>query len=128
MVLPVEMVEQLVEGKFNEIKTQIEKQGLNIELYCQFTGLGTEENLRKQLYVSCEETAKFDAIIGEVIKVEQITVSEEEVEELIANIATANKLSVEEVKARLPKNDVEYNLLSKKAIKVVLDSTVKTYK
>ena len=87
-----------------------------------------KENLRKQLCASCEETAKFDAIIGEVIKVEQITVSEEEVEELIANIATANKLSVEEVKARLPKNDVEYNLLSKKAIKVVLDSTVKTYK
>ena len=39
-----------------------------------------------------------------------------------------NKLTVDEVKARLSKNDIEYNLLSKKALKLVLNSTVKTYK
>ena len=99
-----------------------------MELYCQLTGLGNEENLRKQLYVSCEETAKFDAIVAEIIKAEQISATEEEVEELFANVATANKLTVEEVKARLSRNDVEYNLLSKKALQVVLGSTVKTYK
>ena len=128
MVLPVEMVEQLVEGKYNEIKAQIEKQGFNMELYFQLTGLGNEENLRKQLYDSCEETTKFDAIVAEIIKAEQISATEEEIEELFANVATANKLTVEEVKARLSRNDVEYNLLSKKALQVVLGSTVKTYK
>ena len=99
-----------------------------MEMYCQLTGLGTEENLRKQLYVTSEDNAKFDAIIGEIIKVENITASDEEIEELTSNIATANKLTVDEVKARLSKNDIEYNLLSKKALKLVLNSTVKTYK
>lgn len=128
MVVPTEMVEQIVENKFNEFKKRIEQQGLNMEMYCQLTGLGTEENLRKQLYVTSEDNAKFDAIIGEIIKVENITASDEEIEELTSNIATANKLTVDEVKARLSKNDIEYNLLSKKALKLVLNSTVKTYK
>lgn len=127
MVLPTEMVEQLAENKYQEIKTQIEKQGLNIELYCQFTGLGSEENLRRQLYISCDENAKFDAVVAEIINVEKLVAEENEIEELIANIATANKIGVEEVKQKVNKNAVEYNILSKKAIKVVLDNATKNY-
>ncbi|HAZ90379.1 MAG TPA: trigger factor, partial [Eubacterium sp.] len=67
------------------------------EQYFQFTGL-TQESLFADLRPQAEKQVKSRLVLEAVVKAENITVSEEELEEELKDIADKYKMPVEKVK------------------------------
>ena len=85
--VPDAMVESEVQNIISEINANLQQQGLTLELYQQMTGQ-TMDQLKADVRENAEKRVKYQLIIAEIVKAENIEVSEEELAEEIKNIAT----------------------------------------
>ena len=60
--------------------------------------------------------------LEKIIEVENITVSDEEVEAEYAAVAAQYSLEVEKVKTMVPAEEIQTSLKTRKAVKVIVDS------
>ena len=103
------------------LRMQLASQGLQLEQYLQM--MGVDENaLREQLKPSAIEQAKFEAIIDEIVKVEELNTTDEEVDQQVEAIATSNQLSKEEVLEKINAEDLKRDYNRVKASQIVMTS------
>jgi trigger factor len=62
--------------------------------------------------------------LEKIIEVENISVSEEEVEAEYAAVAAQYSLEIEKVKSMVPAEEIQTSLKTRKAVKVITDSAV----
>jgi len=97
--IQAEMDEQM-----QNLKAQLAQQGLTIEMYCQFLST-TEEKLREDSRANAEVSVKIQAAIEQVVYLENLEATPEEIGEAIAVIARQNNMTVEQIK---PYCDAEF--------------------
>ena len=97
--IQAEMDEQM-----QNLKAQLAQQGLSIEMYCQFLNT-TEEKLREDSRANAEVSVKIQATIEQVVYLENMEATSEEIGEAIAVIARQNNMTVEQIK---PYCDAEF--------------------
>lgn len=85
--VPDAMVETEVQNIISEINANLQQQGLTLELYQQMTGQ-TMDQLKADVRDNAEKRVKYQLIVAEIVKAENIEVSDEELAEEIKNIAT----------------------------------------
>jgi trigger factor len=90
-------IEAALDEHMNTLKAQLAQQGLSIEMYCQFMGTD-EKQLRSDARAEARQSVRVQAAIEEIIKLEQLTATEEEKGEAIALIARQNRMTVEQLK------------------------------
>jgi trigger factor len=90
-------IEAALDEHMNTLKAQLAQQGLSIEMYCQFMGTD-EKQLRSDARAEAQQSVRVQAAIEEIIKLEQLTATEEEKGEAIALIARQNRMTVEQLK------------------------------
>ena len=97
------------------LKKQVEQQGLSFEQYLEITG-GKEEDLKKTYHEQAEKNIKEFLATEEIAKAEKILVSDEDVAAEIKKIAEQYKMKEDEVKNILSKNMEQWkeNLRQKK--------------
>ena len=91
-----EDVLKAMDQHIQHISMQLASQGMALEQYLQMMG-STEEALRQQLEPAAKQQAIFEAIIDEVIQVENIETTDEEVDQQVEMIAQQNQLTKEQV-------------------------------
>ena len=117
--IQAEMDEQM-----QNLKAQLNQQGLNIEMYCQFLNT-TEEKLREDSRANAEVSVKIQATIEQVVYLENLEATTEEIGEAIAVIARQNNMTVEQIK---PYCDAEFqaavvrSVLTSKVLRLIRDS------
>jgi trigger factor len=99
----------------NNLKKQVEQQGLTFDQYLQITG-GKEEDLKKTYLAEAEKNLKAFLASNKIAEAEKLTVTDADVEAEIKKIADQYKMKEEEVRSILAKNLEEWknNLLQKK--------------
>lgn len=97
MDVPSAMIDTQVRSMADDFANRLRMQGITIEQYFQFTGL-TQESLFADLRPQAEKQVKSRLVLEAVVKAENITVSEEELEEELKDIADKYKMPVEKVK------------------------------
>ena len=113
-----------VEEQLNNLKAQLAQQGLSLEMYCQFMST-TEEKLREDARGNAEASVKIQAAIEQIVYLENMEASEQEIGEALAVIARQNNMTVEQLK---PYVDAEFqaavvrSVLTTKVMKLVRDS------
>jgi len=114
--IPERMVEIQLEYILNDINRRLSMQGLNIEMYAQYTGTTIEkmrEEQRENAYRSVKARLVFDAIAQK----EKISVSVEKLEEEIVRGSGGDKKREQEIrKNREMMGMVEQNLLFDKVL------------
>lgn len=97
------------------LKKQVEQQGLTFEQYLEITG-NKEEDLKKTYLAQAEKNIKEFLATEEVAKAEKISVSDADVDSEIKKIADQYKMKEEEVRNVLAKNMEQWkdNLRQKK--------------
>lgn len=78
IVLPNTLVEEQAEYLLNNFNVSLMYQGLNLEKYAELAGTD-EETIKEDMRAQAAEQIKKDLILSEIIKVEGITATEEEV-------------------------------------------------
>ena len=116
--IQAEMDEQM-----QNLNAQLAQQGVNLEMYCRFMNT-TEEQLRADTRANAIASVKVQATIEQIIALENLEATQEEIGEAVALIARQNRMTVEQLK---PFYDAEFeaavvrSVLTSKALKLVRD-------
>ena len=105
-------LEDAVEQQLRNMQAQLAQKGLDLDMYCSFMGI-TKEDLHKDTYPAAEATLRRDAAVTEIVKLEQMEVTEQEIGEAIALICRQNNITVEQFK---PYYDAEFEAAVKKSV------------
>jgi len=94
--IPDEMVAEEVDRLIKRAEENLKYQGITLDLYYQFTKT-TEEDMKKQMEPEAFKNVMYRLILEEVIKLEDIKVTDKEVEAEIKKITDEYKVTKEEV-------------------------------
>ena len=109
-----------------EVEQNLQRQGLNFEVYEQFTGKN-KDAIKEDIKPQAEQRVKINAILTAIIEEEKLVVSDEELEAELQTIAEYYKKELDEVKKIFEGNmsRIENDLLTRKAIELVKDNLKK---
>jgi len=92
-----EELEKAVAEQLQNMEAQLAQKGLNLQMYCSFMGT-TEEQLRKDAYPAAEAALRNMAAVDEIVKLEQLEATQEELTQALTAIAQNNGITVEQLK------------------------------
>ncbi len=105
--IPDEMIEEQIDQYVEDFKYQLASSGLSIENYFKYTG-STMEQLRKDHRERAEKAVHTRLVFEEIVKTENITATDEQVEAKIKDYAEKNGTSYEEFGRQLHPSDRYY--------------------
>jgi trigger factor len=118
------MIEEQVDRNVKSFSSRMQSQGLQIEQYLQFTGQ-TMEAFRENFKNDAQSQISTRLVLEKVAELENITVSEEEVDEELKVIAQQYQMPYEELKesfAAYEKETLSSDIKVQKAAKLITDS------
>lgn len=123
LTVPAVMVENELDNMMRDVEQNLSQQGLTLELFQQFTGK-TADDMRAEMREQAEKRVKFNLILAEIVKAENIEVTEEEVDAEIKDIATYYGREFDEVKRLFESQMIQIkgDLASRKALQLVKDN------
>lgn len=130
MEIPEAMVETQVRQMADDFVQRIQSQGLSVEQYFKFTGTDANsflENLRPQALRRIQTRL----VLEEVVKAENIEVSDEELEKEVNNVASMYQMELEKLKEVIDETEekrMREDIAVQKAIDVVADAAVEIEK
>ena len=105
-------LEDAVEQQLQNMQAQLAQQGLDLDMYCSFMNT-TKEDLHRDAYPAAEAALRNLAAVEEIVRLENLTVSEQEMGEAIALVCRQNNMTVEEIK---PYFDEEFDKAVRRSI------------
>ena len=118
-----EQIQAEMDDQMENLNAQLAQQGVNLEMYCQFMNT-TEEKLRADTRANAVAAVRVQAAIEQIIALENLEATQEDIGEAVAVIARQNRMTVEQLK---PYYDAEFeaavirSVLTSKAMKLVRD-------
>lgn len=118
--VPDVMVEQEMQGMLQEIVGNLQQQGLDFETFKAITGKSTED-IKEEIKDQAKERVQLNLILAEIVKAENIEVSEEELNEELKTIASYYGKDVEEIKTIFAgqMGAITSDILNRKAINII---------
>jgi trigger factor len=123
MDLPEVMIDNEVDRMLQEFEQRLQMQGMNLELYFQFSGQN-EEALRGQMKEEAEQRVRGSLTLEAVAKAENIEVTEEEVNAELEKMAGMYNMTVDNIKAALGNLEgIKGDLTAKKTVQFLVDNS-----
>ncbi|OPX42940.1 trigger factor [Ruminiclostridium hungatei] len=122
--IPKVMVEKQIDVMTRDFDMRLRYQGLDLQRYLELMGMDFEA-FRGQFAARAENEVKVQLVVEKISKIENVEVSETEVEEEIAKTAEAYKQSAEDLKKSLRAEDMEYlkkDIAFRKTIKLLVEN------
>ncbi|NLI90296.1 MAG: trigger factor [Epulopiscium sp.] len=126
MEIPQAMVDEQTDRNVNDFAQRMAQQGLDMQTYMQYTGQDMDE-FREGFAEDAKTQLESRMVLEEITKVENIEVTEEEIEEEMKEMAERFNMELEDIKKAVGANGnemLEADLKITKAIKLVVDSAV----
>ncbi|UBH21550.1 trigger factor [Macrococcus armenti] len=121
--IPEAMINTELDRMMQEFEQRIAQQGLNLDLYYQFSGQ-TEEQLKESMKADAEARVKTNLTLAAIAKAENIEVSDADVDAELSKMSEQFGLSVEDIKAALGNGEVlKDDLRIQKAIDVLVSES-----
>ncbi len=121
--IPDAMVEEQAHRFVENLKMQVQSQGIPFEQYMQMTNMD-EEKLLEEAMGPAVGQVRMDLAVTAIVKEENIEVSDEEVEAEIAKMAEQYGMDVERVKQFVNPELIKEEVARRKAVSLVVDSAV----
>lgn len=123
--LPEEMIHEEVHRSVNEFLGNLQRQGINPDMYFQITGT-TQEDLHNQYQAEAESRTKTNLVIEAVAKAEGFGASEEEIQKEVEQLAADYNMEVAQVQSLLSADMLKHDITIKKAVELITSTvTVK---
>ncbi len=116
-------IEEELDEQMANLKAQLQQQGLNLEMYCSFLNT-SEEKLREDAKPNAIASVRTQAAIEQIVYLENLEASKEEIGQAVAVIAQQNNMTVEQLK---PYYDAAFeaavmrSVLTSKVMKLIRD-------
>lgn len=121
--LPEVMVEEEINRQIQFFLNNIQRQGINEELYYQITGT-SRDTLREQYAQEAELRTKTNLVLEAIVANESLEVTEEEREAEVADLASQYNMDAKQVRQFISDDMLTSDIKMKKAMSLVVDSAV----
>lgn len=123
IALPAVMVETEVDRMINEFEQRLQMQGMNLELYFQFSGQ-EESALREQMQEEADKRVRVNLTLEAIAKAENIEVTDEEVTAELTKMAEMYNMTVENIQKALGSLEgLKADLQIKKAVDFLVENS-----
>ncbi|MFC0474262.1 trigger factor [Robertmurraya beringensis] len=121
--LPAVMIDTEVDRMMQEFEQRLQMQGMNLELYFQFSGQD-ENALREQMKEEGEKRVRVSLTLEAIAAAENLEVSEEEVDAELNKMAEMYNMTVENIRAALGNVDgIKGDLKVRKAVEFLVENS-----
>lgn len=124
--IPSIMVDTEVDRMVEEFGNRLRMQGMNMEMYFQFSGQN-EEALREQMRDESEKRVRSQLVLEAIANAENVTVDEEDVTEELTRLSEVYKKPADELRSIIESNgtidDFKQDLRTKKTVKLLVESS-----
>ncbi len=121
--VPNALVEAELDTQMERFAYQLQMSGYSVEQYAKMMG-GDMNTMRQAFKPMAEKQAKANVVLEKIAEVENITVSDEEVENEFADLAKSYELEIEKVKELVPVAEITAGLKTRKTVKLIVDAAV----
>lgn len=123
MDIPEAMINTELNRMLQEFEQNLSAQGLNLELYYQFSGQN-EEALRNQMKEDAEKRVRFNLTLEAIANAENLEVSDEEVDEELKRMSEMYGMPVDDIRRVLGSTDgIKADLKARKAIDFLVQNS-----
>ena len=126
MELPEAMVQTQAENMVEDFAQRIQGQGLTMEQYMQYTGL-TPDRMAEQMKPQAVKRIQTRLVLEEIVKAENIQVSDEEVEAELQKMAEMYKMELDKLKEYMgeeEKESMKKDLAVQKAVDLLVENAI----
>lgn len=121
--IPNCMYEQRIDTLISSFDQQLQQQGMSLKLYCQYTGMDVD-SLRDTYRDRAVGEVKLRLALEKIAELENIEVSEDEINNSLGEIAAANNMDVETVKRFIPMDEYVTDMKVQKAVDLIKENAV----
>ena len=121
--MPKALIEAELDSQMERFAYQLQMSGYSVEQYAKMMG-GDMATMRNAFRPAAEKQAKINLTLAKIVEVEEITVSAEEIEAEMESLSKQYELELAKIKEMVSAVEVEENLKSRKAVKVIVDNAV----
>ena len=121
--IPNCMFEQRIDSLMRSFEQQLQQQGMDIKLYFQYTGMDMD-SFRETYRDRAVNEVKLRLALEKIAELENIEISDDEINNGLAGLAEANKVDVETIKRFIPLEDYITDLKVQKAVDLVKENAV----
>ena len=125
--IPEALIDREKENLVREYDYQLRSQGLSLDMILKYTGMSLDD-VRARYGDMATINVKKQLALEEIVKAENIEASDEEVEKNYNEMAEQFGMKVEDVKSRISKDDLAYDVKSIKAFELVKENAKITEK
>ncbi|WP_153123006.1 trigger factor [Peribacillus tepidiphilus] len=123
VTIPQVMIDNEVERMINEFEQRLQMQGMNLDLYYQFSGQD-EEALKGQMKEEAEKRVRVNLVLEAIADAENIEATEEDVNSEIEKMAKLYNMEVDKIKAALGSLEgVKADLRIRKAVDFLVENS-----
>lgn len=119
--LPEVMVKEEIDRQMSHFVNNLQRQGLNEELYFQISGQ-TKEDLENQFAEEADLRTQTNLVLEAIVKAETIDVTENEINQEVEELASQYNMEAEQVKSFVSTDMLESDIRLKKAMSLIVDS------
>ena len=119
--IPEVMYDRKVDENIRDFDYNLQMQGMNIDTYFNYTGLDMD-SLRGQFRDKAIHQVKLRLALEKIAELENIEVSEEEIEKAYDDLAKNYGVELEQVKNIVPVDGLKKDVAVEKAVDVVRDA------
>ena len=120
--IPEEMVDDEVHHMIHQFEQQLQMQGLSLDMYYKFTN-SDHEALHNQMEKEAYQHVLYRLTLEEIIKLEDIKVTDKDVEDEIKNLESKYGMKKEDILKQLGSEDmIKYDLEMRKVIDVLKEA------
>lgn len=122
MEIPAGMINTELDRMVQEFGQRLQMQGMNLELYFQFSGQ-TEEQLREQMKEDAENRVRVALTLEAIAKAENVEVSEEDITTELDTMASQFGMTVDQIKTALGGTAIlENDVKTKKTVELLVEN------
>lgn len=124
--IPEAMISTETDYILRDFENRLRSQGMSLDLYYQFSGQD-EAALRGQMRVDAEKRVRNNLVLEQIAKVEDITISEEELSEELEKLSVSYNRPAEELREIFTRNgnleNLREDLMLRKTIQFLIDNS-----
>lgn len=124
--IPEVMINDEAEQMVKEFENRLRTQGMNIDMYYQFTGQSADD-LKGQMRADAEKRVRNNLVLEAIAKAENLEATEEEINAELENLAQMYGRSVDEIRSIFASNGTLGSLLqdivNRKTVKFLVDNS-----
>ena len=121
--MPNALIEVELDNQMERMAYQLQMSGYSMEAYAKMMG-GDLSTMRNAFRPGAEKQAKINVTLAKIAEVEEITVSDEDLEAEFKAMAEQYSMEIEKIKEMVPVEEIKSGLQTRKAIKVISEAAV----